>query len=68
MVGILLQVNPIYRPSTDKLLSNSLILQNMDYSKHTAAQPQTNMLGTIKMPKNLNEINKNLPKKKLYDM
>lgn len=68
MVGILLQTNPTLRPGVDKLLSNSIIIRKMDYSMNPIPSENLNMLGTIKVPKNMKEINDNLPKKKQYDM
>lgn len=71
MIGILLQVNPSLRPDVHKLLSNQLILKKMDFSQNIDNSDQgdgTNMLKTIKVPKNLKEINQQLPKQKNYDI
>lgn len=71
IVGILLQVNPALRPDVHKLLSNPIILKKMDYSKNiddSDSGDGTNLLKTIKVPRNLKEINNQLPKTKNYDI
>jgi len=70
MIGILLQVNPKLRPDVTQLLNNPLILKKMDYSKHVDEDTSdgTHLLKTIKAPKNLREINQQLPKQKNYDI
>jgi NIMA (never in mitosis gene a)-related kinase len=61
MIGLLLQVNPSNRPSCDQILNNPMIIKRMDYGKNSG-KAQINMIGTIKMPRNMSEINKQLPK------
>jgi hypothetical protein len=72
IIGMMLQVNPLKRSSTDELLKNEIILRrskgkiiNEKLEIKPKAQPMT-LLGTIKLPKNMNEINQRLPKKKMY--
>jgi hypothetical protein len=69
---MMLQVNPLRRSSTDELLKNEIILRrctgkiiNDKLDIKQKEQPMT-LLGTIKLPKNMNEINQRLPKKKMY--
>jgi NIMA (never in mitosis gene a)-related kinase len=61
MIGLLLQVNPSNRPNCDQILNNSMIIKRMDYGKNSG-KAQYNLIGTIKMPRNLSEINQKLPK------
>jgi hypothetical protein len=69
---MMLQTNPSRRPNCDDLLKNDIILRRMNPTKeilennsYRIEQP-LQLLGTIKLPKNLNEINQKLPKKKMY--
>jgi hypothetical protein len=69
----MLQVNPSKRPSTDELIKNEIFLRKTNSIGNTEKNevlqkketPMT-LLGTIKLPKNINEINQRLPKKKMY--
>jgi hypothetical protein len=71
----MLQVNPSKRPTTDELLKNEILvkrinslggnIKNINDLKSKIETPMT-LLGTIKLPKNMNEINQRLPKKKMY--
>jgi hypothetical protein len=71
----MLQVNPLKRPTTDELLNNDILIKkmhtlvgnvkNISEIKSKIETPMT-LLGTIKLPKNMNEINQRLPKKKMY--
>lgn len=65
IIGIMLQVNPSLRPDVFKLLSNPLIIKRMDYTqlKENQSSEGTHMLNTIKMPKNIKDVNVVLPKK-----
>jgi hypothetical protein len=75
IIGLMLQVNPTKRPTTDELLNNEILikkintlggnLKNISDIKSKIETPMT-LLGTIKLPKNMNEINQRLPKKKMY--
>ena len=72
IIGMMLQVNPSRRPSTDELLKNDILMRRTSgkgksekVENNTKVQPLT-LLGTIKLPKNMNEINQRLPKKKMY--
>lgn len=69
IIGIMLQVNPALRPDVYKLLMNPLIMKKIDYSTLSNQEKDSlNMLNTIKVPKNLKEINQQLPKQKNYDI
>ena len=69
IIAILLQVNTTLRPDVFKLLSNPLIMKKIDYSMMNSKDiDNMNMLNTIKLPKNLKEINQQLPKQKNYDI
>ena len=69
VIAIMLQVKPSLRPDVAKLMGNPLILTRMDYSDIEAEdKDKLNMLNTIKVPKNLKEINNKLPKQKNYDI
>jgi NIMA (never in mitosis gene a)-related kinase len=61
MISLMLQVNPTNRPNCDQILNNPMIIKRLDYGKN-AGKAQYNMIGTIKMPRNMNEINQKLPK------
>lgn len=71
IIGMMLQVNPLKRSSTDELLKNEILLKRIsgkianEKLEIKQKQPMT-LLGTIKLPKNMNEINQRLPKKKMY--
>ena len=67
VVALLLQVNPLNRPNCDQILSNSSVIKRLDYTKNLGINDKAQLLSTIKVPRNLNEINKQLPKKKGYE-
>lgn len=61
----MLQVNPVMRPSSDKLLQSSVVLKkgeelNIDASETATSISQ--LLRTIRMPKNLHYLTDRLPK------
>ena len=66
-MGFLLSVNSSPRPDCDSLLCNPLILKRMDFNKNIDYGCQAQLLGTIKLPRNMNEINQKLPKTKKYE-
>jgi NIMA (never in mitosis gene a)-related kinase len=69
IIGMLLQVNPSNRPDCDTILSNEIVqrkLQTMKKPMNIDVGEKPQLLCTIKLPKNMNEINKNLPKNKKY--
>ena len=73
IIGMMLQVSPPKRPNCDDLLKNEIIIRRMiNPSSKELMENQIRMeqplqlLGTIKLPKNMNEINQRLPKKKMY--
>ena len=61
VISNILQVNPNNRPNCDQVLNNPLVVKRLDFGKNFG-KAQVNLIGTIKMPRNMNEINKNLPK------
>lgn len=61
----MLQVTSSNRPSCEQLLSSESLLKRIELQKSEkliSNQPAT-LLKTIKLPRNMNEINKALPKK-----
>ncbi len=48
------------------ILSNPIILKRMDYNKNFGYGGNNQLLNTIKLPRNINEINQKLPKTKKY--
>jgi len=70
IISLMLQTNPSRRPNCDEILKNEILIRNMNLNKeylenkNKVNQP-LQLLGTIKFPRNLNEINKKLPKKKI---
>lgn len=66
ILAIFLQTNPFNRPNCDMLLSNPIFLKRMDYTKTFGYGGSNQLLNTIKLPKNFNEINQKLPKTKKY--
>lgn len=72
IIGMMLQTNPSRRPTTDELLKNEILQRRVsgkgipiEKVENKKEQPLA-LLGTIKLPKNMNEINQRLPKKKMY--
>lgn len=71
VIGMMLQTNPARRPSCEELLKNDIILRRTNPTKeigdnNVRVEQPLQLLGTIKLPKNLNDINQKLPKKKMY--
>ena len=70
VIGMMLQTNPNNRPNCDQLLNNETVIKKITAIKEgreiIPEQQPIQMLGTIKLPKNMNEINQRLPKKKMY--
>jgi serine/threonine protein kinase len=66
ILSVILQVNPMNRPNCDMLLANPLISKRIDYNKSIPYGAQAQLLGTIKLPRNMSEINQKLPKAKKY--
>ena len=64
---MLLNVNPNNRPDCDGLLSNPLLIKRIDFNKNFDFGCQGQLLKTIKLPRNMNEINQKLPKTKKYE-
>jgi hypothetical protein len=66
-LSFLLQTDPKRRPNCDKFLNNPLILRRTDYDDNKNDEKLADLMGTIKFPKNLSEINKILPKKTFFN-
>jgi NIMA (never in mitosis gene a)-related kinase len=66
VISLMLQTNPSSRPNCDTLLSNPLVIKRMDFDKNVIMGAHTTLLNTIKVPRNMNEINEKLPKTKKY--
>ncbi len=67
VLGLLLQVNPNHRPNCDQILTHPSVVKRLDYTKNLSCNEKASLLQTIKLPKNINDINKQLPKGKGYD-
>ena len=65
-MALLLQVNPSNRPNCEAFLSNSIVIKRMDYNKNFGYGGNNQLLNTIKLPRNMSEINQKLPKTKKY--
>lgn len=66
----MLQTNPLVRPNCDQILSNETVIKRISAIREgkeilNERQP-IELLNTIKLPRNMNEINQRLPKKKRY--
>lgn len=66
VISSILQVNPSNRPNCDQVLNNHLVVKRLEFGKNMG-KAQVNLIGTIKMPRNMNEINKLIPKGQYYD-
>jgi len=66
----MLQTNPSKRPNSEDLLKNDIIAKRMNLivkeNVYSEIDPPAQLLATIKLPRNLMEINQRLPKKKMY--
>jgi NIMA (never in mitosis gene a)-related kinase 1/4/5 len=71
MIKTLLQVEPGLRPTCDQILAMDVIKKRMPLMKNLPADPEItveeayanlNLLNTIKLPKNLANLTKDLPK------
>lgn len=66
----MLQTNPLKRPSSDEILKNEFVAKRINSLNkeniHSEFDPPAQLLATIKLPRNMNEINQRLPKKKMY--
>lgn len=63
MIAQLLQVKPLNRPNCDEILSNPSVLKRLDYTKNLGMNEKAQLLQTIKVPRNISDINKQLPKR-----
>lgn len=59
----MIQVNPNNRPTCDDILTNASVVKRLDYTKNLTFNEKSDLLKTIKVPKNIKEINKQLPKR-----
>jgi serine/threonine protein kinase len=71
IIGMMLQTNPTRRSSCDELLKHDILMRrtnptNENVEKNIRIEQPMQLLGTIKLPKNLNDINQKLPKMKMY--
>lgn len=69
IISLILNVNPKQRPSADDLLKNPIIISKIRSKEiyipgEDLNQGRIDLIKTIKLPKNLKDINKALPKKK----
>jgi len=64
VLGLLLQVNPNNRPNCDAILANPFVVKRLDYTKNLSNNEKADLLRTIKLPRNISDINKQLPKEK----
>lgn len=65
----MLQTNPSRRLSCEELLKTEIILKKQNLIRvenNNDIEPPAQLLATIKLPRNINEINQRLPKKKMY--
>ena len=69
VISKMLIVDPEKRPSCDQLLSLNVIESKMnDIQKRNDNDYKVDLIQTIKFPKKLNDINKILPHKKMYNV
>lgn len=69
IINLMLQTNPNRRPSCEEILKNEIISKKQNLFKvenNNETEPPVQLLATIKLPKNMNEINQRLPKMKMY--
>lgn len=71
VIGMMLQTNPPRRPNCDDLLKLESFQRRINptnevLDNNPRIETPLQLLGTIKLPKNLNDINLKLPKKKKY--
>jgi hypothetical protein len=69
----MLQTNPSRRPSSDEILKKDFVIKKQNLIRNDVNNkdnhnndPPVKLLATIKLPRNMNEINQRLPKKKMY--
>lgn len=67
VIGVLLQVNPRHRPSVDQLLQMPVMRRHATDSETSAEPRATDLLSTIKLPKNALDLATCLPKPQ-YDI
>ena len=72
VIAMMLVVDPLRRPSTDQLINCDIIQKKINSSKNglvadiieQTKNDHADLIKTIKLPRNMNEINKQLPKKR----
>lgn len=67
MLSLLLQVQTNKRLNCDEILSHPSIIKRMDFTKNLGMNEKAMLLSTIKVPKNISDINKQLPKARKYE-
>ena len=68
----MLQVNPINRLNCEEILKNQIVVKRMEIlnnntSSYNSGINSNYLLNTIKLPRNINDINQRLPKMTNYD-
>ena len=68
MISFMLQKDPNLRPSTKQILESDIIVKKIKElkinTKNNKGEERQGLIATIKVPRNLGEINKSLPKSK----
>ena len=68
MISFMLQKDPNLRPSTKQILESDIIIKKIKElkinTKNNKGEERQGLIATIKVPRNLGEINKSLPKSK----
>ncbi len=67
IISLMLQINPSSRPNCEQILISPSVVKRLDYTKNLSNNEKADLLKTIKLPKNIKDINKQLPKKKGYE-
>lgn len=60
-------MNPNHRPNCEQILTNPSVVKRLDFTKNLNNNEKADLLRTIKLPRNISDINKQLPKGKGYD-
>ena len=68
IIGMMLQKNPNQRPTTGQILGCDIIVRKINelkiITKYSGGEEKSGLIATIKVPRNLGEINKSLPMSK----
>lgn len=71
VIKSMMNVNPRLRPTTEELIQNSFIRRKMSefgYLDVKEEERYETLINTIVVPRNLNQLHKNLPKEKKYEI